>query len=363
MKFLLNRRERIRYLGFDDRWVLLVGIPAISLVSFILFTAGGADLSIRDTIGCLILGVLFTAGYWTINRNSTLLLRQRFPRQEDTPLRISLMVGVAILSVLLIDIGVNRILQLVAHDVMPAHWGDTPGLFSFAASLTLCVMVLGGYEAVYFFTKYRHSLLEQERLAKANMQAQLAALKQQVNPHFLFNSLNTLTNLIPEDADKAVLFTQRLSAVYRRILEYRHRELIPLREELEALRDYIFLMQTRFEDKLRVEWDVGGARPRVQAEIVPLSLQLLVENAIKHNIVSAEHPLLIRVRVTEDAVEVSNTLNLRSRSLHSTGWGQDSIRKRYRMVTERPVEVEQTYNHYRVTLPLITTPILRYATA
>jgi hypothetical protein len=362
MKILLNRRERIRYLGFDDRWALIVGIPAISLVSFILFTAGGGDLSVRDTMGCLILGVLFTAGYWAINRNSTLLLRQRYPRQEDTPLRILLMVGVAVLSVLLIDVGVNRILRLTARDILPAHWGNTPGLFSFAASLTLCLMVLGAYEAVYFFTKYRHSLLEQERLAKVNMQAQLAVLKQQVNPHFLFNSLNTLTNLIPEDADKAVLFTQRLSAVYRRILEYRHRELIPLREELDALRDYIFLMQTRFEDKLDVEWDMG-ARPQVQAEIVPLSLQLLVENAIKHNIISAEHPLLIRVRVTEDAVEVSNTLNLRRRSLHSTGWGQESIRKRYRAVSERAVQVETTRTYYRVTLPLITAPSLRYATA
>ncbi|MEM6772335.1 MAG: sensor histidine kinase, partial [Bacteroidota bacterium] len=192
------------------------------------------------------------------------------------------------------------------------------------------------------------------------------------NPHFLFNSLNTLVNIIPEDTEKATLFTQRLAAVYRRILEYRHKELIPLTEELAALQDYVFLMQTRFEDKLRVEWCIveNGAGTQVQCEdeiavstiphylrhhrIVPLSVQLLVENAIKHNVISSEHPLVIRITLDDDCITVCNQLRLRERKLTSTGWGHENLRERYRAITQEEVLIEATDDTYTVRLPILS---------
>lgn len=375
MKLLLTRAERLRYLGFDDHWATLLGVPILSLVALVLFTASEEVLTPTKVAVCLGIGLVHTSVYWYLSRLLVVVMRWWFPRQEQTVRRIVLMIVAALVLVT----GVELASRLLSTRVFPAiaegGYGDAPMAFEFVVAFTLILLVMGAYESVYFFTKYRRSLVEQERLAKANMHAQLAALKQQVNPHFLFNSLNTLTNLIPEDGDKAVIFTQRLSAVYRRILEYRHHELIPLEEELEALRDYIYLMQTRFEDKLCVEWNTGAAGKsrlntglasalQMQGKLVPLSLQLLAENALKHNVVSHDSPLRLSITVTPEEVIVTNSLHLRSRpTLHSTGWGQDSIRRRYRMVTQRPVIVEQTETHYRVRLPLLAAQQeARYAT-
>jgi LytS/YehU family sensor histidine kinase len=165
--------------------------------------------------------------------------------------------------------------------------------------------------------------------------------------------------------------------VYRRILEYRHKELIPVTEELVALQDYIFLMQTRFEDKLVVEWclsdetmQVLGARPQVQCEdkiarpiipnhllhhrIVPLSVQLLVENAIKHNVISTEFPLTIRITLGGNSITVSNKHQPRERKLSSTGWGHENLRERYKLITDQKIRIKQTKEDYSVSLPVLS---------
>lgn len=358
--FFPPRDQRLRYLGFDDRWVMLVGIPLMTLVAALIFAGTGP----HNFVLCATLGGVYTFVYWVVNRAAVLALRRRFPRQEDIAKRLLLMVVVALASVLAFEITTRFIYRRWVPWVTEAGFGDAPLLFQMIISFVLCVLVVAIYESVYFFTQYRRSMLERERLARANAQAQLASLREQVNPHFLFNSLNTLVNVIPEDPDRAVRFTQRLSAVYRRILEYRYHETIPLEEELTAVRDYVFLLQTRFEDNLIVNWhDDHGARPRVPGELhlPPLSVQLLVENAIKHNVVSAAHPLVINVEVAENAVTVTNSLRPRS-SVTSTGWGQQSIRSRYRALTDREVVIEKTASHYRVRLPLIGRPTYQPAT-
>ncbi len=374
MKLLLTRAERLRYLGFDDLWATLLGVPILALVALVLFTANEATLTPTKVAICLGIGLMHTSVYWYLSRLLVVVLRRRLPLQEQTVRRILHMIAAALLMVTVVEL-ISKTLTIRLFPIITEASSNAPLAFEFVVAFTLIMLVMGVYESVYFFAKYRHSLVEQERLARANMQSHLAALKQQINPHFLFNSLNTLTNLIPEDADKAVIFTQRLSAVYRRILEYRHHELIPLEEELTALRDYIFLMQTRFEDKLIVTWQHGGEgagtqvqrngkRTMPQLSVVPLTLQLLVENAIKHNVISEATPLHITIAIGEYEISVTNSLQLRRRSPHSTGWGQDNIRQRYRMVTNRSVTVEQTANTYRVAVPLLVTKMPpAYATA
>ena len=365
---LLTRDQRLRYLGFDDRWAALLGIPLLSGIAFLIFTANDTVLTTEKIVFCMLVGLAHTTTYWVLNRALVVQLRRRLPHQEQTTRRLAYTLLGSIAMVIVVELAAHVVFQGLLPGVADAGYAEAPVLFQIVIAGVLCLLVIAIYESMYFFAKYRYSLLEQERLARANMQAQLTTLKQQINPHFLFNSLNTLTNLIPEDADKATVFTQRLSAVYRRILEYRHQDLISLDEELTALHDYVFLMQTRFEDKLRITFNraagpqVGAAT--VEGSIVPLTLQLLVENALKHNVVSEEHPLTIDVTVSEEEIMVTNSLHLRSRPLHSTGWGQDSIRRRYRLITDRPVLIEQTQNHYRVRLPLVfAEQPARYATA
>lgn len=366
MKIFFGPDERMRYLGFDDRWAMLVGILLLSLVSVVLFTANEAELSPTKLGICIGIGLLHTSVYWFFSRLLVVNLRAHLPLQEQTGRRILLMVSAAIVLVVLVELLSGLLLKLMVTHGGATDYVKAPIAFEFVVSLTLILLAMGAYESVYFFTKYRHSLIEQERLAKANMQAQLAVLKQQVNPHFLFNSLNTLTNLIPEDSEKAVIFTQRLSAVYRRILEFRHEELIPLEEELKALRDYIYLMQTRFEDKLIVSWNEPKLPERHdnKVKVVPLTLQLLVENAIKHNVVSLATPLRIGISIDASKVTVTNSVRPRSYVAASTGWGQENIRQRYRMVTDLALGVECTTEYYRVTVPLLTDKnSLPYATA
>ena len=377
MKLFFNKSERIRLLGFDDLCFALLGLFPLAGLGHILFGGGNPGLTMEEELVCYGISLGFTLTYWVISRFTVLQFRLRLPQEEETVRRILLMLPVLLLIVVVVSVVGSRLLEMVeTRELMP----EPPLFYKIVMSYTLVIMVLAIYEGVFFFTKFRQSTIERERLAKENMQSQLAVLKQQMNPHFLFNSLNTLVNIIPEDSRKATLFTQRLSAVYRRILEWRHKELITLEEEVQALQDYVFLMQTRFEDKLEVCWRLG-AQTQVQCEgdgqsievpagvrnyrIVPLSVQLLVENAIKHNVVSAETPLRIDISLTNNRITVSNPLNLRQdRSLNSTGWGHQNLKSRYYMVTEDPVKIRRTEAVYEVSIPVFPVKSgVRYATA
>ncbi len=385
MNFFLTKAERIKYIGFDDRVAALIGIPLVSFMAFLLFSSGKSDIPAKLSFICFAVGTGYTVFYWLINRFWVIRLRYWLPGEKDTMKRIFLIAAFAFLSVVLLELGTSDLILQYIPMLTEVGWGDQEFVFKISTTYTLCLMVLAWYESAWFFTKFRKSQLEREQLAKENMQTQLAVLKQQMNPHFLFNSLNTLVNVIPEDSKKATLFTQRLAAVYRRILEYRHKEMISLTEELTALQDYIFLMQTRFEDKLIVKWQMSeetmkqvalqraqwGAQTQVQCEaeesrdwpiipphlrhhlIVPLSVQLLVENAVKHNTVSNEHPLQIDITLGEDRVTVSNKLHLRNRKMGSTGWGHENLKSRYSAVSFRPVVIRKTKDEYRVSLPIL----------
>lgn len=377
MNVFLTKQERIKYIGFDDRIAALVGIPLVSFMAFLLFSNGKGDVTIRHTIFCLLLGTVYTVVYWSINRFWVIRMRHWLPGDEHTLKRILLIVAFALLSITAVEYVSTYYIVDRSALMQEIGWSKDSFLFKISTTFTLCLMVLAMYESAWFFTKFRRSQLAQEQLAKENMQTQLAVLKQQMNPHFLFNSLNTLVNIIPEDSKKATLFTQRLAAVYRRILEYRHKEMIPLVEELTALQDYIFLLQTRFEDKLIVKWHLSEetmkqvARTPVQCEeeesrdfpvipphlrhhlIVPLSVQLLVENAVKHNIISNEHPLQIDITLGEDRVTVSNKLHLRNRKMSSTGWGHDNLKSRYSAISSRPIVIRKTNDAYHASLPIL----------
>lgn len=365
MKLFFNKAERIKYLGFDDLCVMLVGIFPLAGIGNILFGGATPGISMWESANCYGIALTFTVLYWITGRFVTLQLRRSLREQHQTARRIISTLGILAVTVLVL----SALVEPVVMNIFPKPGIPQPPLtYKVVMAYTLVVMVLAMYEGIFYFTKYKQGLLVQERLAKENMHSQLSVLKQQMNPHFLFNSLNTLVNIIPEDSSKATLFTQRLSAVYRRILEWRHKELITLEDEVQALQDYVFLMQTRFEDKLSVCW-YWGAGTQVQCEgeeqrvevpvmycgyrIVPLSIQLLVENAIKHNIVSQDEPLRIDITLANNRITVSNPLNLRSgRNLDSTGWGHQNLKARYEMVTEAEVSIRQTEEIYEVSIPV-----------
>lgn len=202
-----------------------------------------------------------------------------------------------------------------------------------------------------FLFNWRQAAINAERLERENISAKYENLKSQVNPHFLFNSLNALTNLVYEDQDKAAKFIKQLSEVYRYVLDTREQEVVPLEEELKFLRSYLFLQQIRFGGKLKVDINLNGTT----SMIAPLALQMLVENAIKHNVISEETPLLIRIYREDDFIVVENTLQPRqATNYHSPGVGLENIRKRYEFLRgELRVQVNKGQDDFTVKLPVI----------
>ncbi len=189
-------------------------------------------------------------------------------------------------------------------------------------------------------------------LQKENIKSQFEVLKNQVNPHFLFNSLNVLSSLIYIDKDAAAKFVRQLSKVYRYVLEYKDKETISLHNELDFLESYIFLLKTRFDKNLIINTSI---HPRFNKKrIVPMALQLLMENAIKHNVISKKKPLKIDISIDENNyLVISNNLQKKSSVEMSSNIGIKSINKRYEYITDDKVIINKTEADFTVKLPLV----------
>ncbi len=202
-----------------------------------------------------------------------------------------------------------------------------------------------------FLLEWKQAAAEAERLKKEQIAARYETLKNQVNPHFLFNSLNVLTTLVHKDAHLAEQFIRQLSAVYRYILDSRDREAIPLAEELAALHAYIFLMKIRFGDSF-------NARIRIASEdgkVAPLTLQMLLENALKHNEVSKNNPLLIEILEEGDYIIVQNNVQPKTGISDFSGVGLANIQARYQFLTDKKVIIIQEEQRFTVKIPILQT--------
>jgi hypothetical protein len=200
-----------------------------------------------------------------------------------------------------------------------------------------------------FLLLWRKAAVDAERYQKESIQANFESLKSQVNPHFLFNSLNVLTSLVYQDADKAARFIKKLSEVYRYVLDTQGQEVVLLKEEMAFVDSYVYLQKIRFGENLNVEISHLG-----DGKVIPLSVQLLLENAIKHNEVSSEYPLTIAVRRDNDYLVVVNGLRLKSHPLEETsGLGLSNIQKRYEFLSDKPVVIDKTDASFTVKIPIL----------
>lgn len=189
-------------------------------------------------------------------------------------------------------------------------------------------------------------------LQKENLQSQFEVLKQQVNPHFLFNSLNVLTSLIKVDPDLAESFTENLSKVYRYVLENKDKDLVSLSTELDFIKAYVFLINIRFMDKVFVDININQKHHDLM--VLPMALQLIIENAIKHNSFSKQKPLMISLYVENENVLVTeNNLQTRDTYIQSTGVGLSNIRNRYTLITGMEPQFEKTEDKFIVKIPLV----------
>jgi two-component system, LytTR family, sensor kinase len=207
------------------------------------------------------------------------------------------------------------------------------------------------YEGVFFLNQWKAALVNAEKLKKENLQSQFDSLKNQVNPHFLFNSLNTLATIIPEDPEQAVKFVQKLSSVYRYLLQYKDNETVDLQTELDCIHAYFFLQKIRFGENLQVNIDVPHKYQNRQ--IPPLTLQILVENAIKHNIVSQHKPLTVHIYIDDAGMLVTrNTLQKKKSVESSTKIGLQNLMNRFTYIFDQGIDIFETDTDFIVKVPL-----------
>lgn len=207
------------------------------------------------------------------------------------------------------------------------------------------------WAGIYFFRQWRISLLEAEVLKKEQLRTQYELLKNQVNPHFLFNALNTLSSLIEEDTAKASSFVENMADVYRYVLTARDYDTVSLREELQYLKAFVFMHEMRFGDNLRFDWNID--EQCLDKQVIPMSLQLLAENAIKHNEISKSNPLVVSVYTTKTAVVVENKIQ-KKLSVPGTGTGLQNLNQRYAGTGDGQLPVvDNNGTIFKVTIPFI----------
>ncbi|HZK93041.1 MAG TPA: histidine kinase [Prolixibacteraceae bacterium] len=206
------------------------------------------------------------------------------------------------------------------------------------------------FTSIGFFHAWKRSFVQAEKLKAEMMVYKYESLRNQINPHFLFNSLNVLSDLVYDDQAMAVKFIQQMSDLFRYVLDSRDKELVPLKDELEFIRSFTFLLKTRFEDKLVIENDVHASPDDF---IVPMSLQLLIENAVKHNEVSEAFPLQISIRKNNDYLEVENSLQPKNVGEDSKKTGLKNIIQQYAFFSDRSIEIIQSEENFLVRVPIL----------
>lgn len=220
-------------------------------------------------------------------------------------------------------------------------------------NLLYSLIIIFFLEQLYYFRSWTQALTESAALRQQSVETQLDALRSQVNPHFLFNSLNSLSALILSNPAQAVTFVHKLSGVYRYLLQSNDRHLVTLEEELDFLKAYLHLLQTRFGQALQFTLKVDPVCAGLL--IPPLTLQLLVENAVKHNIVAVEQPLSLVVFTEGERLLVQNNLQRKRTHITSHQFGLANLCSRYRLMTDAPVTIAATDDSFLVNLPLLKT--------
>jgi sensor histidine kinase YesM len=284
---------------------------------------------------------------------STLVTRRfgdRITWEKDPGKKIASTLGVVILLSIVITILLNYVFIYRIQGLPFPQYLKTTVLLLLLQILVI-IYIFSIITGIEFFKKWKEGLIKQESLQRKAIELQLETLKNQVNPHFLFNSLNTLTSLVHKDADKAVQFVMQLSDIYRYALENKNKPTVPWTVEKRFVENYLSMQKIRFSDNIVVSMDT---RPDEKFEVVPLSVQMLVENAIKHNIITAEDPLEISIYVENNYLVVKNKLQLKSSVEYSENIGLENIRQQYDILAGQKAEVSREGGFFTVKLPLIT---------
>jgi sensor histidine kinase YesM len=233
-------------------------------------------------------------------------------------------------------------------------------LSNYLVAIILTFFVTLAFHAFYFYKAYNESKVKEQKVIAGTANAKFESLKNQIDPHFLFNSLNVLSSLIEENPENAQRFTTSLSKIYRYVLEQKDKELVTVQEELTFAKTYMNLLKMRFENSISFELPEDFNND--EAKVVPLSLQLLLENTIKHNIVSEQKPLHIKIYIADNYLIVENNLQIKEVLQDRRGVGLQNIVNRYALISERKVLIEENAAYFKIKIPILTKQIVTMET-
>lgn len=263
--------------------------------------------------------------------------------------KITVIIAVTIVATCIISYVFSSFQIHFSYSDLPPHkWRFIQG--GMARDYFIAVIVVFSSQLFYLSAKQQQTALENEALLSENIRTRYEALKNQVDPHFLFNSLNSLNSLIKIDADKAQEYVHELSSVFRYTLQ--NKEKITLAEEIKFTQSYAHLMQIRYGDSLQMEYKID--KKYDDYFIVPLSLQTMVENAIKHNVITKKQPLTITISTSDaDMITVSNPIQQKKETAEGEGIGLTNLAERYRLMWNKEISITHTNNTFTVDVPLI----------
>jgi LytS/YehU family sensor histidine kinase len=290
--------------------------------------------------------VLISFTIWHGNREYHRRMRSKADWVSRPVQRVFLLLGASLLLTGPYAIGMLWLWYRIAG--MPTDWS---AIRAATLLIVVCTMfIMHTYETVYLIRQRSRDQVAVEQLARAKAQAELAVLKGQIDPHFMFNSLNTLAGLIEEDADRASEFTVSMAEVYRYILHGKDHELVPLEWELDFVRNYYSLLRLRFDDAIRLHLPEVNDTERYW--VLPVSAQLLVENAVKHNEFSERSPLEVHVELAREELVVRNDKRPPLKRPATSKLGLQNLDERCRLVLGRPVQVVDNGVSFSVRLPV-----------
>ncbi|MBK7763637.1 MAG: sensor histidine kinase [Bacteroidetes bacterium] len=325
--------------------MVVVGILVSILLKIVIYDEPSGHPIWYDFVASIIITIVVWEGNLIIDDQ----MNRKYPWVDKTKLRLLIH---PLLAILYSSISLYLLMLLFNTYVcgLDTHHRELMK-GSLLIGLLVTVIILSFEIGGQLLQGWKRSLLEVEKYRTESISAQLQNLKNQINPHFLFNNLSVLSSLVYDDADKAVDFINQLSKVYRYVLEQKDTELVQLENEIRFIESYIFLLKIRFDKNIEFHLDIDPSSK--EKFLPPMSLQMLCENAIKHNEISHDHPLHIHLYSEGNKLVVSNVIRDRKQAEPSSNTGLKNIMDRYRFFTEESVDILREGEKFIVRIPLL----------
>lgn len=332
-----------------------VGSLVFIVLGVIQYANGYQFTNGRELLIMFLYNQLYSVVLYMANAYYFGFLLKTFPNQVFKPKNLLKGLSGGILVTLLSLFFIRIITEVVFEGRSFSEFISSEKIDYYYISFIISVVVTTIFYAFYYYRNKQQTIVTEQKLIAGTASAKFDALKNQLDPHFLFNSLNVLTSLIEENPEAATRFTTSLSKIYRYVLEQKNKELVTLEEELKFAELYMSLLAVRFEDSIVFTKPSKLNDP--QAKVVPLSLQLLLENAVKHNQVMPSKKLHITISEENGTLIVTNNIQPKQVLKESTGVGLRNIRDRYALLTNKPITINEGRNTFSVAIPILTEEI------